>query len=498
MGPVADPPPAGPAGGPPDRGGVPGAEVARAEVARGGPAVGSAGGSVARGGPVAPGGPVARGGMPWGEAGPGEAGPGEAGRGEAGRGEAGPRAAGRGGVARGRPVPARLRPGDVARLGAAGLRTRPLRAVLAALGIAIGIAAMVSVVGIATSSRENLDRELAKLGTNLLRVTPGQSVFGDQSHLPDEAVSMIGRIPPVTSVTATGRLSGVHVYRNDHIPAGETGSVSVLAARTDLLATVGAGLASGTWLNDATGRYPAVVLGSAAAGRLGVARAGPQVQVWLGGRWFVVVGVLAPVPLAPELDSAALIGWPVAESELSFDGYATTVYTRSRDEAVGDVQAVLGRTANPEHPEEVRVSRPSDALVARQAAATTLNGLLLGLGAVALLVGGIGVANTMVISVLERRAEIGLRRSLGCTRGQIRLQFVSESMLLAALGGTAGALLGIAVTSGYATWQAWPAVVPAWASGGGVAATVIIGTVAGLYPAWRASRLSPTEALAAP
>jgi putative ABC transport system permease protein len=210
------------------------------------------------------------------------------------------------------------------------------------------------------------------------------------------------------------------------------------------------------------------------------------------------VGVLDPVPLAPELDSAALVGWPAAESMLKFEGYPTTVYTRTRDDAVTDVQAVLGPTANPEHPEEVQVSRPSDALAARQAANSALNGLLLGLGAVALLVGGIGVANTMVISVLERRAEIGLRRSLGATRGQIRLQFVTESMLLAAMGGVAGAVLGIAVTSGYAGWQGWPAVIPPWASGGGVAATVVIGTVAGLYPAWRAARLSPTEALASP
>ncbi|MEN3306459.1 MAG: putative transport system permease protein [Micromonosporaceae bacterium] len=396
------------------------------------------------------------------------------------------------------PAPARLGPRDVALLGAAGLRTRPLRAVLAALGIAIGIAAMVSVVGIATSSREDLNRQLARLGTNLLRVAPGQSLFGDQSHLPDQALSMISRIAPVTSVSATAAVSNTHVYRNDHIPSGETGGNAVLAARTDLLGTVGATVASGTWLNDATARYPAVVLGASAATRLGVAVAGPDVRVWLGKQWFIVVGVLNPVPLAPELDSGALVGWPVAQASLNFDGYPTTVYTRTRDDAVTDVQAVLAATANPEHPEEVQVSRPSDALAARQAANSTLNGLLLGLGAVALLVGGVGVANTMVISVLERRAEIGLRRSLGATRGQIRLQFIAESLLLAALGGIAGAILGIGVTSGYATWQGWPALVPAWATAGGVAATVVIGTIAGLYPAWRASRLAPTEALATP
>ena len=394
-------------------------------------------------------------------------------------------------------VPARLRPRDVVRVGSAGLRTRPLRVFLSALGISIGIAAMLATVGISTSSREDLNRQLAALGTNLLTVSPGKSLFGEDAHLPDEAIDMIGRIGPVETVSAIGNLD-VHVYRNDHIPSGQSGGIGVRAARTDLPTTVGATMASGAWLNDATARYPAVVLGSGAADRLGVGRAGPEVQVWLGGRWFTVVGVLDPVPLADELDSSALIGWSTAESVFDFDGYATTVYTRTREDAVEKVRNVLAATANPEAPNEVQVSRPSDALAAKQATDATLNGLLLGLGAVALLVGGVGVANTMVISVLERRAEIGLRRSLGATRGQIRLQFLAESLLLSALGGLGGVLLGIAVTTTYASIQDWPTVVPAWAMVGGLAATLVIGAVAGLYPAVRASRLSPTEALTAP
>jgi putative ABC transport system permease protein len=220
--------------------------------------------------------------------------------------------------------------------------------------------------------------------------------------------------------------------------------------------------------------------------------------VYLGGTWFTVVGLLHPVPLAPELDSAALVGWPVAESALGFDGYSTTVYTRTEKDAVESVQAVLAMTANPEAPNEVEVSRPSDALAASQAAESTVNGLLLGLGAVALLVGGVGVANTMVISVLERRAEIGLRRSLGATRGQVRLQFLAESLLLSGLGGLGGVLLGVGVTAAYSSYQDWPSVVPLWATAGGVAATMVIGVLAGMYPAVRASRLSPTEALATP
>ncbi|MDX6236125.1 MAG: putative transport system permease protein [Kribbellaceae bacterium] len=390
-------------------------------------------------------------------------------------------------------TPARLRPREVLRVGGTGLRTRPLRVFLSALGIAIGIAAMTAVVGISSSSGAELDRQLAALGTNLLTVEPGNTLTGEAASLPTESVAMISRIGPVKQVAATGKVAAALVYRTDRIPAAQSGGISVRAAEQDLLGTVGAGLANGIWLNPATARFPVVVLGSAAARRLGIGAAG--VQISLGGRWFTVIGVLNAVPLAPELDSAALIGWPAAQSYLAFDGHPTTIYTRSHDSAVTAVRAVLAATANPEAPNEVAVSRPSDALAARQATNRAFTGLLLGLGAVALVVGGVGVANTMVISVLERRAEIGLRRALGATRGQILLQFLAEALLLSALGGVGGVVIGVAVTTLYAGTQSWPVVVPAWATGGGVTATLLIGAVAGLYPAIRAGRTAPTEAL---
>ncbi|GIF18901.1 putative ABC transport system permease protein [Actinoplanes tereljensis] len=389
-------------------------------------------------------------------------------------------------------TPARLRPSDLLRLGGTGLRARPLRAVLSALGIAIGIAAMTAVVGISASSQADLDRALAALGTNMLTVTPGQTMFGKNSDLPDTAVPMIRRIGPVLSATATGSVDDVNVYRTDRIPAGQTGGLAVLAADLGLLKTVGAALSGGAWLNAATARYPAVVLGSDAARRLG-----HPPTVYLNGRVWTVLGVLDPVPLAPELNSAALVGWSAAATYLGFDGHPTTVYARAIESQVEAVRNVLGPTANPQQPNEVKVSRPSDALVAQRTANATFTALLLGLGAVALLVGGIGVANTMVISVLERRAEIGLRRSLGATKGQVRTQFVTESLLLSLLGGAAGVLLGYLVTGAYSTTQKWPTVVPLWALAGGVGATVVIGAIAGLYPAIRAARLAPTEALAA-
>ncbi len=396
------------------------------------------------------------------------------------------------------PRPVRLSPSDVTRLGSAGLRARPLRAFLSALGIAIGIGAMLAVVGISASSRAELNRTLDQLGTNLLTVTPGSNVAGGMAGtaapLPAVSAKMIRRIGPVRSAVAAGTIN-TYVYRNDHVPSSETSSVAVVAVEGDLPRTVAATLRSGAWLTPATARYPAVVLGSRAADRLDVHASG--VRLWMRGQWFAVVGVLEPVTLAPALDSAVLVGWPAAVSYLDFAGRPTVIYLRATDSQVLAVRAVLAQTANPQNPNEVAISRPSDALAARQATDAALTGLLLGLGAVALLVGGVGVANTMVISVLERRAEIGLRRSLGATRGHIRIQFLAESLLLSMLGGAGGILLGVAVTSGYALTQGWATVVPVWATTGGLAATLGIGMLAGLYPAVRASRLPPAEALAA-
>ena len=398
----------------------------------------------------------------------------------------------------------RLRLKDGLRVASVGLRARPLRAALSALGIAIGTAAIVGVLGLSSSSQAGLIAEIDRLGTNLLTVEAGQSLTGGAAQLPREAPARITHLDNVQLVAHTALMKDEKVYRNSMIPVGNTGGLQVRATSLNLLSVLGTGVARGDWLNEGTAREPVAVLGSVAAQQLGIDRVYPDQRIWLGGQWFNVAGILKPSPLAPDIDNSALIGYPAAQKYLGYvsmvrgekkAGPPSTIYVRAATGHEAAVQSLLAQTANPEAPYEVDVSQPSDVLTARAAAAGAFDSLFLGLGVVALIVGAVGVANIMIISVLERRSEIGLRRALGATKGQIRTQFLAESILLAVIGGVVGVLAGAAATAVYASSKSWAVVIPVEAWSGGIASAILIGAFAGLMPAVRASRMPPTVAL---
>ena len=390
--------------------------------------------------------------------------------------------------------PASLTAGDMMRVASVGLRTRRLRAALSALGIAIGVAAIVAVLGLSASSQAGLMTEISQLGTNLLEVTNGQTLFGQTAELPKAAPAMMARIGPVTQIQYTGATTAT-AYRTPLIPSVNTNALSVDASSLGLPRAVGSSLYAGVYLNSGTAHEPVCVLGAAAAQRLGIDRIFPGERIWVDNTWFYVVGILNPAVLTPEIDSSVLVGFPAAESYLGFDGNPSRVYVRTANNEVGAVYSVLADTANPENPGNVDVSQPSDVLTAQADANGAFSDLFLGLGAVALLVGAVGVANIMVISVLERRSEIGLRRALGATKANIRIQFLSEAILLSLLGGAVGVGAGTLATAIYASTKGWAIDVPPVAWAGGFAAAIVIGAVAGLLPALRAARLSPTAAL---
>jgi putative ABC transport system permease protein len=398
----------------------------------------------------------------------------------------------------------RLSPRDGLWVASVGLRARPLRAALSALGIAIGTAAIVAILGLSSSSQAGLLAEIDRLGTNMLTVEAGQSLTGGAAKLPVEAPGRITLLDNVQLMAHTGLMKDEKVYRSSLIPVANSGGLQVRATSLNLLSVLSTGVARGSWLNAGTAREPVTVLGAVAAERLGIDRVHADQRIWLGGQWFNVAGILEPSPLATDIDTSALVGYAAAQKYLGYVSVArgeqkagppSSIYVRAATGHEAAVQALLAPTANPEAPNEVNVSQPSDVLTARAAAAGAFDSLFLGLGIVALIVGAVGVANIMIISVLERRSEIGLRRALGATKQQIRTQFLTESILLALIGGIVGVLAGIVATAIYASTKHWAIVIPVEAWSGGIASATLIGAFAGLMPAVRASRMPPTVAL---
>ena len=308
-----------------------------------------------------------------------------------------------------------------------GVKARRGRATLTSIGIGIGIAAIVAVTGISASGRADLLATLESLGTNLIKASPQAGFFGTQEKLPDGVLGMVERIGPVQEVTSTTQ-TDLLVRRTDFISEFEGGGISTVVTSPELLDVVGGNLSEGRFIKNGLGEIPVTVLGSVTASRLGITSLAEPTRILIENEWFGVIGILDELKIHPDLDRSVFIGYGVAKTLFNIDEEPTTIYVRSNPTYIEDVVEVLAPSMNPENPDQVSVSRPSDALEAQEAAEVAFTNLLLGLGSVALLVGGVAIANVMIMSVLERRMEIGVRRSIGATRKEIRYQFLLESI----------------------------------------------------------------------
>ena len=375
-----------------------------------------------------------------------------------------------------------------------GVRARRGRAALTSIGIGIGIAAIVAVTGISASGRADLLATLESLGTNLIKASPQAGFFGTQEKLPDGVVGMVERIGPVEEVTSTTQTDLI-VRRSDFISEFEGGGISTIVTSPELLQVVGGNLIEGRFIQDGLSNIPVTVLGSVTASRLGINTLETPIKILIGNEWFGVVGILDELKIHPDLDRSVFIGYGVAKTLFDIDKEPTTIYVRANPTYIEDVVEVIAPSMNPENPDQVQVSRPSDALEAQEAADAAFTNLLLGLGSVALLVGGVAIANVMVMSVLERRMEIGVRRSIGATRREIRYQFLLESIVLSGIGGLEGVVLGTGVTLGYTNYTDIVFSIPVSQVLGAILLALLIGAISGVYPAIKASKIQPAEAV---
>ncbi len=375
-----------------------------------------------------------------------------------------------------------------------GVKARKGRTAMTSIGIGIGIAAIVAVTGISSSGRADLLATLESFGTNLIKASPQAGFFGTQESLPEGVLGMVERIGPVEEVTSTTR-ADLLVRRSNFISTFEGGGISTLITSEELLEVIGGSLVEGRFIQDDLSNLPVTVLGAVSAQRLGINNLEIPTKILIDDEWFGVIGILDELTIHPDLDRSVFIGYGVAKTLFDIDEEPTTIYLRANPSYIEDVVNVLAPSMNPENPDQVEVSRPSDALEAQQAAETAFTNLLLGLGSVALLVGGVAIANVMVMSVLERRMEIGVRRSLGATRREIRYQFLLESVVLSGIGGFVGVVLGVVITLGYTNYSNIIFSIPVWQIFGAVVLALLIGAVSGVYPAIKASRIQPAEAV---
>lgn len=379
-----------------------------------------------------------------------------------------------------------------------GLSARKIRTLLIMLGPVLGAAGIVAAVGLNESAKGNVRETLEQLGTNLI-VANADGTFGagEAPTLPDDAVMRARNVSTVERATGITEIAGIAVAPSE---GGreffQTVPVPLLSADLDLLDVIDTEMRHGRFLSaaDEANGFRVAVLGEDLADDYQYLP-GEERTVSVDGIAYAVIGVLRRAALVPDLDTAVIIPKAAAEDDFDIDQAPTRLFIRAAEGAVDSTADALPVAINLGGSEGVAVVVPSDLLEAQGEVDTTLRNVLFLMGGLALLVGGVGIANVMSISVIQRSGEIGIRRALGHTKTTIALQFVLEALFVGIVGGALGVGAGIVVIYLVSAILGWVATLnmALFVVAGLMALAVSI--VAGLYPAWKAARLEPLETL---
>jgi len=393
--------------------------------------------------------------------------------------------------------------GELLGVVAAGLTARKIRTFLIILGPLLGVGSIVAAVGLTDSSKGALKAQLADLGTTLVVAEAGASFGEADPRFPEDVNERVLALETVEGVSGITQLGGITVL--PHQAAADefrTVPIPILVVEPNLLEVIEVPMKYGRWINsfDDNREIRSVVLGPEIANRFEVlAPDGVAVEnrlVLLGDIPFAVVGVLDKFAFDPgTFDNAMFIPRAAAENEFNSDREPAILYVRTVEGETERTADALPQAISLGGSTETSVDVPSDLLEASAASDRTLQIVGIGMGALALFVGGVGIANVMSISVIQRSGEIGIRRALGHSRSRIGIQFMLEAMAVGFVGGILGVLTGAAAVYIGSAALDWVPVMKWGLSVWWVLVAMAVAVLFGLYPSIRAARLEPLETL---